>query len=318
MIRTNFANGIIYIPQEKEKPLMYDGTYVSIQNLKKPISVTLSHGPNNYYIELSNKKNVWEITNSSKKWLCVRLNNFSAELEFVVLDNSPDNKFGKEFPHNPAINDLFFNISLNRFFYWDGYKWINIVQVTIATIENGIINLKNPGTQVGINSITTSNKIYKENNKVIRNIDENGYYYFSVHIPTINNNEKNKFKNISLKNSISFNVAAEYIPAFSLVSLDENSKIVLADSENRVAYAMCIEECNINEVCKIVHSGEVFNRNWSFDTQNIENQSKLFLSSSGQFDTHLQNNNIIQQVATIICKNKINLKIIEPIFFVTL
>lgn len=173
-----FSNGLIYSWDKKNNPLIYNNGIVSIKLYnKKPIVACFAHGQKNYYIEVASGN--WRVASNNKTWLLAVLDNFTGELSLQTTMTNPGNSYGVEFPLSPIIGDYFFHHLENRMFTWSGSKWINIIQVTIGSIENGKVFPENVGTQVALNKVVSPATIVKdESNLPILRFTDNGYHYF--------------------------------------------------------------------------------------------------------------------------------------------
>ena len=256
IVRTDFSNGLIYVWDKKHNPLKYSNGYVSIVNNKKVMSATLSHGVRDYYVELKDKQNAWQVNPNTKTWLLLRLNNFTGKIEYVSSIINPENKFGIEFPTSPIINQVFFNLSSNRMFEWNGYEWINIIQVIVGTCLNGVTIPSHSGTQVASSRPSSAALILQSKNNIPLRLQDGDNYSFMTKVD--HNDNINTWKNstnILLDNSTYYGIAAENIPAFRLLSIDANGQIIIANNITTVFFAMSTHDCLQGQVVKFITRG---------------------------------------------------------------
>jgi hypothetical protein len=313
IIKTNFSNGLIYSWDGINNPLKYSNGYVSIKNTKKLISCTMSHGIRNYYIELKDKNNAWHINSSEKTWLLVQLNNFTGELQYITTTINPENKFGTTLPNQINIGEMFFNLTNNRMFQWNGYNWVNIIQIIVGTCQNGVVNISHTGTQVGSTKPSFCSTILQSRNGIPLRIQDGEYYSFMTQMDYKDNvNSWKTSTNILLSNSIYYGVASENIPHLSLLSIDNNGNIVKANNINKVAFAISMGNFSIGQVVKYITRGEIVDNSWIFGPDEIN--KNLFCDENGRLTTHLAKSNIIQKIGTIIGRDIIDFYPQEPIY----
>jgi len=308
-MNTNFSNGLIYSWDRKNNNLVYSNNTVSIKiHNNKPIIASFAHGPRDYYQEISTGS--WSITTTEKTWLLARLDNFTGRLELVTSTISPENCFGAEFPENPTIGDFFFNHLLNRMFTWTGYKWLNIIQVTIGYVENEKTYPSNTGTQVSLNKVAKPAAILRDQNQLpLIKLEDNLYNYFLTENDNINSkNKKTGINNFKYGRLYYYLIAGESIPAYSLISIDENGNAINATntSNNPVkrAIGMSVQAAEIDGIVKFVTSGEVTNKSWVLP---FAINSKIFLDYSGNFTSLVNTEELIQCVGRVINPNTIEL-----------
>jgi hypothetical protein len=273
----------------------------------------MSHGIRDYYVEIKDKTNAWYINSSHKTWLLLRLNNFTGAMEFVTTTINPENNFGTEFPDSPTIEETFFDISSNRMFLWNGYSWINIIQIIVATYLNGVVTPLHVGTQVSSSRPSYAGIILKSRNNIPLRVQDSEYYSFMNEVDHIDNtNTWKNSSNILLSNSVYYGIATENIPAYSLLSIDQNGGIVVANNTNRVFFAITLGEYSVGQVVRLITRGEIINKAWLFTPDNIN--KNLFCDSNGQLTLSTQDSSIIQKAGTIIGQDIIDFYPQEPIY----
>lgn len=312
IVRTIFSNGLIHIWDGKNNPLKYSNGYVSIVNSKTPISCTLSHGIRDYYIELKDKSNAWQITSTEKTWLIFRLNSFTGQHEYITTTIDPENKFGIDFP-SADINETFFNLSNNRMFQWNGYTWNNIIQVVVGTCTNGIVLPYHVGTQVASSRHTSSSSILQSKNHIPLRLQDGEYFSFMTEVDHVDNiNSWKNSTNILLNNSTYYGIAAENIPAFRLLSIDANGEIIIANNINTVFFAISTHDCLQGQVVKFITRGEILNNAWIFSSDQIN--KNLFCDIDGRLTLNISGSSIIQKAGTVIGRDLIDFHPREPIY----
>jgi len=106
--------------------------------------------------------------------------------------------------------------------------------------------------------------------------------------------------------NIKLPAAAYDIPAFSLVGIRSDEKIILADNGSIPAIGIVDRDYAAGDAVAIIDSGEINNSNWSFQKDLIN--THVFLSTSGSLSS-VSRSYIIQKIGTIIGKSKILISI---------
>ena len=106
--------------------------------------------------------------------------------------------------------------------------------------------------------------------------------------------------------NIKFPIAAYDIPAFSLVGVRSDEKIILADNGSIPAIGIVDRDYASGDAVVIMDSGEINNGNWSFEKDLIN--TSVFLSTNGSLSS-VSRSYIIQKIGTIIGKSKILISI---------
>jgi len=273
----------------------------------------MAHGIRDYFIEIQDKTNAWNVTTTEKTWLLLRLNNFTGKLEYITTTINPENRFGTDFP-SPDIGDTFFNLSNNRMFQWNGYQWVNIIQIIVATCENNKVQPYHTGTQVASSRVATSGNILQSKNHIPLRIQDGDNYSFTTEVDYEDNiNTWKNSTNILLNNSTYYGIAGEYIPALSLLTMDSNGNIVVADNSTPF-FAISIGNFSIGQIVKFITRGEIVNNSWLFEPQ--QTNKNLFCDENGQLTTNITvtDSGIIQKAGIILGRNIIDFYPQEPIY----
>lgn len=171
-------------------------------------------------------------------------------------------------PLNPAVDQHWFDTSLNQMKVWNGSKWLDKVRVFAATYSSSAVIQPSPlGTQVGLNgNFEAGNLVLDSYSKPLRQSD--GTFVTSTTELTIINAAS---KTVKFEAEVFSGMADEYIPMFSFVQTRQNHKIILARSDDwrsRVI-GLVVEDLFQSEVGTVVTDGLVRNEQWSWPSTAI-------------------------------------------------
>jgi PKD repeat protein len=166
-------------------------------------------------------------------------------------------------PSNPAVDQHWFDTSINEMKVWNGSKWVEKVRVFAATYSSQAIIQPYPlGTQVGINGdFDAGSLILDSYGKPVRQSD--GTFMTTATELSIVNAGTKQF---NFEGELISGMADEFIPKFSFVQALPNRRVALARSTNwrsRIV-GLVTEDLYKSEVGVVMTNGLIRNEQWSF------------------------------------------------------
>jgi len=221
-------------------------------------------------------------------------------------------------PVDPQPGQMWYDNINNVFNVWTVYGltgvWVNCIRVFAGTYYSNATLVTNlPGSQVQpspgiIGNFQGGNIILGTNNVPLKNSD--GTFVNTSSQLIISNTSG---QNVQFEAALSFGMASEPIPAYYLVTFQENLTIGLASCLDYTNFVNGIvtQALNVNDVGQVITAGIVTNPNWSWPQANIG--SPLFCDPTGLVTLTPPNIGVIQQIGTVYSTTAIVLNIGPPV-----
>lgn len=292
------------------------GSSIDLVISPDPTIIAIAHRESNYLIEEGmTTPFAWGgFVSGVDYWLYIDINLLTGARTFGSAAYAP--VFGPKSPIDPEPDMHWYDTNLNVMCMkvWNGTIWIEKLRVFVAKYKSGsIIEPLGYGSQIGINTTVDAGFILFDNEgKPVKRFyrRDAGEFFTTTSIFTT---QTAKAVNISLDAVNMTVIAAEPLPAFSLVTRDENDGYVrLADFRDvkKRAIGIVQEDFYATEVGIYTQSGYVYNEQWNW-TQ--APGTLLFLGHNGELTTIPTQTRMIQMIGEIVNNHSIKLNIQEPI-----
>lgn len=292
------------------------GSSIDLVVSPDPTIITIAHRTSNYLVEEGKTtQQAWTgFVSGQDYWLYIDIDLLTGARSFGSVKSAPT--YGLKSPTAPVIDQHWFdtNATVMCMKVWSGSVWIEKLRVFVAKYKSGSIIEPNAyGTQVNITeSVDAGFILFDNEGKPLKRFYRRDAGEFFTTTSTFST-QTAKATNISL-DAVNMTVAAaENIPAFSLVTRDEETGYVrLATYKDaaKPAVGLVQEDFYDGEVGIYTQAGYVYNEQWNW-TQ--APGTLLFLGDKGQV-THLPTQAYtIQLIGEVISKNTIKLNIQQPI-----
>lgn len=292
------------------------GSSIDLVVVADPTILTIAHRNSNYLIEEgSTTTKAWTGFMSGKDyWLYIDIDLATASRTFGWIDIEPTH--GNKSPKHPQLNEHWFDTNPNTMCMkvWNGSAWTEKLRVFVAKYKSGaIIEPYGYGSQVNIKSSSDAGFILfdAEGKPVKRFYRRDAGEFFTT--SSVFTTQTAKAVNVSLDAVNMTVVAAEPIPAFSLVARDEVSgfvRLATYTDIDRSAVGIVQEDFFDGEVGIYTQAGYVHNEQWSWSSAP---GTLLFLGSNGEVTTIPTQTKMIQIVGEVIDATTIKLNIQPPI-----
>lgn len=292
------------------------GSAIDLVVSPDPTIVTIAHRNSNYLIEEGQTTSrAWTgFAPGTDYWLFIDIDLSTAARTFGWITTEPS--AGLKSPQSPVIDQHWFDTNANVMCMkvWNGTAWAEKLRVFVAKYRSGSIIEPNAyGTQIGVARQSDAGFIlFDADGKPVKRFyrRDAGEFFTTSSIFTT---QTAKSVNVSLDAVNQTVVAAEPIPAFSLVSRDTRDGFVrLADytDVNRPAVGLVQEDFYDGEIGIYTQTGYVFNEQWNWTEAP---GTLLFLGINGQLSTTPTQTKTIQIVGEIVGPQNIKLNIQQPI-----
>ena len=327
-MRLSFRQGIVRYERHQAPPILsrtsMTASSIDLNVIDSPIVVTFAHYGANYVIEETRSiVGAWgsgdpnstngPLLQNQTQYLYWDLNLATGALTRGWT--SVPWVYAASEPLDPPHDLHWFDLNTNRMRVWrrpgaaPGY-WQDVVRCFAGWYDsNAIINIYEPGSQVGINGeFEGGNLIFGSNNVPLKQSD--GTFATTATQFII---QQTSGHNVKFDAAVIFCKAAEEIPAFYLVSFLPDKKVQLARSYDIYSYAhgMVIESLAEGETGQIVTNGLIRNDQWNFPRERIG--SPLFLGPTGEIWFTPSSYGLCQRVGEVYDVNAINLNLHQPI-----
>ena len=294
----------------------YGGSSIDLIVSPDPTIVTIAHRTSNYLIEEGKTTlSAWTgFTSGQDYWLYIEIDLLTGARSFDSTKIAPT--YGIKPPSNPVIDQHWFdtNPTVMCMKKWSGSVWIEKLCVFVAKYKSGaIIQAETYGTQINATASVDAGFILFDNEgKPLKRFYRRDAGEFFTTTSTFST-QTAKATNVSLDAVNMTIAAAENIPAFSLVTRDEETghvRLASYKDPSRPAVGLVQEDFYDGEVGIYTQAGYVYNEQWNW-TQ--APGTLLFLGDKGQIATLPTQSYTIQLIGEVISKNTIKLNIQQPI-----
>jgi PKD repeat protein len=301
-MRLTFRQGIVRFQTDINGQSIFlqkstqDAQFVDLNVSPDPTIIAFAHrGANYIYEEARGVKRAWgPFTTNKTAYLYWDINVLTGELTrgFTYL---PPLNSGVE-PHEPAVDQHWFDTENTLMKVWNGAKWIEKIRVFAAAYSSSaVIKGYSLGSQVGINVDTEAGNIVLDSyNKPLRQSD--GSFVTSttgmsvVGIAT---------KKIRIEGEILNLLATEYIPKFNCVQARSGRTAIMARSNNRMSRVsgIAVEDMYQGETSIIISSGLLRNEMWNWPAASVNRP--LFCNADGELTLTPPSTGVLQQVGSV-------------------
>lgn len=294
------------------------GSSIDLVASPDPTVITIAHRGSNYLFEESKTvPAAWSGFESNvTKWMYIDINLMTARRTFGTTNVEPT--YGDKSPINPPLDQHWFDTNLNVMCMkvWNGEHWVEKIRLFVASYRTGaILDAYDYGTQINIREQCDAGFILfdPEGKPVKRYHKRDGGEFFTT--SSIFTTHTAKAVNISLDAINMTVIAAEPMPAFSLVSRDnEDGHVRLATytKSSHPAIGMIQEDFHDGEVGIYTQAGYVYNELWNWTERA---GTLLFLGENGQLTVTPTQTRMLQVVGEIASQTSIRLNIQPPIMY---
>ena len=240
------------------------GEFIDLIVSPDPTIIIFAHRNAAYVVEESKTvTHAWGAfpVGGTTKYLYWDLNLLDASLTRSFTTHSQ--VVGAAAPTSPAVDQHWFDTSINQMKVWNGMKWLEKLRVFAAAYSStGIINPMPLGSQISDSgTYEAGNLVLDAYNKPLRQSD--GSFVTSATALTIVNAAS---KAVKFESEIFSGMADEYIPKYHFVQARANSRIALARSDNWKSRVLGLvsEDLFQSEVGNVITYGRVRNEQWSW------------------------------------------------------
>lgn len=281
-----------------------------------PTIVTIAHRNSNYLIEegLSTPRAWTGFVSGKDYWLYIDISLATAERTFGWIEAEPS--YGTTAPSNPQLNTHWYDSNPHVMCtkVWNGRSWAEKLRIFVAKYRSGsIVEPYGYGTQINVSMQSDAGFIlYDAEGKPVKRFyrRDSGEFFTTSSIFTT---QTAKSVNVSLDAVNMTVIAAEPIPAFSLVTRDERDgyvRLATYTDASRPAVGLVQEDFYDGEIGIYTQAGYVHNEQWNWTE--IPG-TLLFLGELGQLSTVPTQTKTIQLVGEIVGPKCIKLNIQQPI-----
>lgn len=289
-----------------------NGDYIDMMCDETPLIFTAAHQNANYLIQFTKtQNNAWGPlqAHGQTQYLYWDISLLDASVTFGYTIVFPYH--GPNAPAAPILQDQHWFDTTNKIMkVWNGNKWIPKVRVFAAVYtDNGIIQAKTIGSQVGINEdCDAGNIIVGKNNYPLRDSDGTFVTSESNLVISHTTGETVRFDAAQL-----YGQATEFIPKYYLISYTAPRKVKLAsylDINNEV-HGIMLDDYYPGEIGNIVAHGLVRNEQWNFTDTQVNNP--LFCGQHGEVTLSPPAVGVSQQIGYVYDNDTIFIHIQLPV-----
>lgn len=292
------------------------GSAIDLVVSPDPTIVTIAHRNSNYLIEEGlTTARAWSGFESGRDyWLYIDVDPSTAARTFGWIEREPT--YGAKSPLSPVIDQHWYDTNHNVMCMkvWNGAAWIEKLRVFVAKYRSGsILEPYGYGTQISVGTQSDAGFILfdAEGKPVKRFYRRDAGEFFTT--SSIFTTQTAKSINVSLDAVNMTVVAAEPIPAFSLVSRDSRDGFVRLASytdTNRPAVGLVQEDFYDGEIGIYTQAGYIHNEQWNWT---VAPGTLLFLGENGQLTATPTQTKMIQLIGEVANAKCIKLNIQQPI-----
>lgn len=295
----NFRQGIISYPTSGgvQQFLIPSGNSVTLSTANGVVDVAFAQRTSDYlHTESSTISTAWNgLPSSATVWLYWDLNLLTAVRTFGFTTLEPIAQ--PSAPATPAIDQHWFDTSINVMKFWTGSRWQEAIRVFAAQYDTSTHTFTSvsiysttqrfDGTQIGNQSTVEAGRIIVDNTG--RPILNQSKEFFTTGDDFFVNGSP--INTIRLEASILQATVLETVAAYQVVTFSQFDKVSLAtyDDLQSSAIAIAVTSTNISEVGSFVVQGIITNPSWNWTTVG----AKLWVLTGGtlvQYDPHLADN----------------------------
>lgn len=322
-MKTAFRQGIIRYQADANGAPQYlvvsanDDRYLDLNVQPDPCVITFAHGDANYTIEETKQVvRAWGPFNplGETQYLFWDIDTLTGVLTRGYTLLPPF--VGPTEPSNPKLDQHWFNLTENKMKVWNGNAWNTRIRVFAGVYgDNAIIRPQFLGSQIGDKTPGVSGTIlFDDRLKPLRATD-NSFLTTETNF-RIKTADNNTHSQIQFETLLTYVKAAEYIPAYSCVSVAAAGTVMLGRYTNTdlIVNGVVAEDMFVGDVSRLITSGIVFNEQWNFQSNQIG--KPLFCGETGQITLMPPPSGVVQMVGTVDSNKTINVSIQAPVYYV--
>jgi hypothetical protein len=322
IMKTAFRQGIVRYQQDPNGSPQYivvsanDDRYLDLVVQPDPCVITFAHGSANYTIEeVHPVVRAWGPfqPQGETQYLFWDIDTLSGQLSRGYTLLAPFT--GPTAPTNPRKDQHWFNVTTTQMKVWSGESWVTKIRVFAGRYgQNAVFAPQFLGSQIGDTSKGVSGTIlFDDRLKPLRAADQTFLTTeTNFQVLTAGNNTHSEIRFESL---LTYVQAAEYIPAYSAVSLATRGTIMLAryTNTNLIINGIVSEDMFISDISRLITSGVVYNEQWNFPADKVG--KPLFCGITGEITLTPPPSGVVQMIGTIDSRKSINVAIQAPIYY---
>lgn len=296
------------------------GSTISLMTVNQPTVLTFAHKKVNYlHEEAITIARAWSgFETGNDYWLYVDIDGVTALRTFGTTTVEP--VVSLTVPVNPAQNLHWFDARNMVMQVWNGIAWIERIRVFVGKYANGGVLTSYPlGSQINVKVPSEAGFIiFGSDGAPIRRQHDRKSFEFAT-TSSIFNTITAKAVNVSLDAICTSVTASEPIPAFRLITRDEQSiltpGIKMADAFIKGRYAVGIvqEDLDRGETGIIAQHGYITNEQWNYTELP---GTPLFLAAGGQIVSAPAQKGFVQRVGEVVSSKVIRVDIQPPARYV--
>jgi hypothetical protein len=329
-MQLSFKQGIVRFSTSGVTPdyLSFTSNKVNVKVTNSPLIVTLSQGTSDYLHQESVGVNAaWTgpfTTGTTDFYLYIDLDPLTGLRTFGHTIVPPVNSQTR--PLNPQVNLHWFNTNTSqngkypglKMWVWNGSEWINKVRVFVGWLENGsVLHQENAiGSTAGVSSggpYLAGFIVFDENDRPVRKLDAfNKGTFLTTESPF--KSQASGHAHFKLETLIYQAEATENIAKFQPVCYTGVNKLGLAQNDvpSKPAIGISIEAFPVGEVGSFINAGYLNTTGIASGPWTQPPGTRIFVDASGSLTTVVPQVNSMQQVATVVDAETINVSI-QPI-----
>jgi hypothetical protein len=301
-MRLNFRQGLVIT---QPGYMVYDGPHNTVDISLDPntsITATATYKSKDFLLVENNDTNAWGPMVWNPTWGIQP----GGLIYYLYWDiNLASGAITKNFtPHsviystvppslNPAIDQHWYDLSVNVMKVWSGTYWIPVIRVFAGSfqVSGHIISQYAPGSQAMINGTFDAGFILYGTD--LRGIKDSTGEFVSTTTPIITN-QGSYTSPLRLELVSPTAIAAEVIPAFYCVTSNKNNKVGLASILNGKRPIGIVDvDCMPGSAVDIIVHGLAFNDSWNWD-QNLSQE--LYCGLNGEIVQTPSNNPTVENI----------------------
>lgn len=274
-----------------------------------PIQFTIAHFASDYlFEELKTVYKAWgPIPNNTTAFLYWDVSLLNASITHGFTLYPPFTSVNP--PANPAVDQHWFDTGNSAMKVWNGHVWTVKLRVFAGLYDhNAILTPKQNGSQIGVNgNFSAGYVILGKNSYPLR--DSDGTFVTTESNLIVANNSS---EDVKFEAALQFAQAAEFIPAFSLVSYETPGIVSLASFMNTdiQVNGLIRQDAWTGEVVKVFSHGVISNTDWDW-TGNIG--KPLFCGLNGEITLTPPPDGVSQMIGYVYDIQTIFVSILSPI-----
>lgn len=259
-----------------------DGIFIRTTN--KPLIVTIAHSNKNYTEVIDSDVRGWSAASLNEivgdKWLYMELNSSTAARSFGISTTAP--YFGTVAPVNPVEGQTWYDTKVFRMKAYLSHtsSWVEVIRIFLGKLSaTGIIEHIQLGSQIGSVGSFASGFIVNDGiNKAITT--GAGIFLTTEDLVFVAGGKSHALK---VESNYNFGSAAESIPAFHAVTINDVGDITLATAADVNAKIVGVSTNSgvRGERIEYVLSGKLNNPMWNWNGVN----QAIYVGVSGEVST---------------------------------